>query len=268
VPKLEPRSFSFNSTYGACPECNGLGSIYDFDPAKVITDWTKPLLDGALGPGASSQYLLKLVQLAATRYKVDLKKPFEQLTKKQQDLLLFGPPKSEGPRTGFHGILAWLRESLEDSRSDSFREWMLNYMSASQCPACEGRRLRPESLAVRVGELSIAEFTALPLVRALDAARAIRFSKRDALIAERLQREIVERLEFLNAVGLSYLALDRSAATLSGGEGQRIRRLTAARCVVCARRAFHRPAPARQYAADPGAGIIARPGQYRAGRRA
>jgi excinuclease ABC subunit A len=226
VPKLEPRSFSFNSTYGACPECNGLGSIYDFDPAKVITDWTKPLLDGALGPGASSQYLLKLVQLAATRYKVDLKQPFEQLTKKQQDLLLFGPPKSEGPRTGFHGILAWLRESLEDSRSDSFREWMLNYMSASQCPACEGRRLRPESLAVRVGELSIAEFTALPLVRALDAARAIRFSKRDALIAERLQREIVERLEFLNAVGLSYLALDRSAATLSGGEGQRIRLAT------------------------------------------
>jgi excinuclease ABC subunit A len=226
VPKLEPRSFSFNSTYGACPECNGLGSIYDFDPAKVITDWTKPLLDGALGPGASSQYLLKLVQLAAARYKIDLKQPFELLAKKQQDLLLFGPPKGEGPRTGFHGILAWLRESLEDSRSDGFREWMLNYMSASQCPACEGRRLRPESLAVRVGELSIAEFTALPLVRALDAARAIRFSKRDALIAERLQREIVERLEFLNAVGLSYLALDRSAATLSGGEGQRIRLAT------------------------------------------
>jgi excinuclease ABC subunit A len=226
VPKLEPRSFSFNSTYGACPECNGLGSIYDFDPAKVITDWGKPLLDGALGPGASSQYLLKLVQLAANRYKIDLKQPFEQLPKKQQDLLLFGPPRSEGPRTGFHGILAWLRESLEDSRSDSYREWMLNYMSASQCPACEGRRLRPESLAVRVGELSIAEFTALPLGRAVEAARAIRFSKRDALIAERLQREIVERLEFLNAVGLSYLALDRSAATLSGGEGQRIRLAT------------------------------------------
>ncbi len=226
VPKLEPRSFSFNSTYGACPECNGLGSIYDFDPAKVITDWAKPLLDGALGPGSSSQYLLKLIQLAATRYKIDLKQPFEQLTKKQQDLLLFGPPKSEGPRTGFHGILAWLREALEESRSDSYREWMLGYMSASQCPACEGRRLRPESLAVRVGELSIAQFTALPLSRALDAARAIRFSKRDALIAERLQREIVERLEFLNAVGLSYLALDRSAATLSGGEGQRIRLAT------------------------------------------
>jgi excinuclease ABC subunit A len=226
VPKLEPRSFSFNSTYGACPECNGLGSIYDFDPAKVVTDWTKPLLDGGLGPGSSSQYLLKLVQLAATRYKIDLKQPFEQLTKKQQDLLLMGPPKSEGPRTGFHGILAWLRESLEESRSDSYREWMLGYMSASPCPACEGRRLRPESLAVRVGELSIAEFTALPLGRALEAARAIRFSKRDALIAERLQREIVERLEFLNAVGLSYLALDRSAATLSGGEGQRIRLAT------------------------------------------
>ena len=226
VPKLEPRSFSFNSTYGACASCHGLGSIYDFDPAKVITDWGKPLLDGALGPGSASQYLHKLVQLAATRYKIDLKQPFEQLSKKQQDLLLHGPEKDEGPRTGFHGILAWLRESLEESRSETYREWMLGYMSASPCPACKGRRLRPESLAVRVGELSIAEYTEMPLNRALDAARSLHFSSRDALIAERLRREVVERLEFLNAVGLSYLSLDRSAATLSGGEGQRIRLAT------------------------------------------
>ncbi len=226
VPKLEPRSFSFNSTYGACPSCHGLGSIYDFDPAKVITDWTKPLLDGALGPGSSSQYLLKLIGLAAARYKIDLKSPFEQLAKKQQDLLLRGPEKSEGPRTGFHGILAWLRDSLKESRSESYREWMLGYMSASDCPVCKGRRLRPESLAVTVGDLSIAEYTEMPLSRALDAARALAFSSRDALIAERLRREVVERLEFLNEVGLSYLSLNRSAATLSGGEGQRIRLAT------------------------------------------
>ncbi len=226
VPKLEPRSFSFNSTYGACPSCHGLGSIYDFDPAKVIGDWTKPLLDGALGPGAGSQYLQKLIALAATRYKIDLKLPFEQLGTKQQDLLLYGPEKGEGPRTGFHGILPWLRESLNESRSESYREWMLGYMSASPCPKCKGRRLRPESLAVKVGDLSIAEYTEMPLHRALDAARSLAFGARDAMIAERLRREVVERLEFLNAVGLSYLSLDRSAATLSGGEGQRIRLAT------------------------------------------
>ena len=226
VPKLEPRSFSFNSTYGACPECHGLGSIYDFDPAKIINDWSKPLLDGALGPGSASQYLLKLIKLAAERYKIDLTKPFEQLPQKQQELLLYGPPKAEAPRTGFHGILAYLRDALEESRSDTYRDWMMNYMSASVCPVCKGRRLRPESLAVKVGGLSIADFTALPLGRALEAGRAIPFSAREALIAERLRREIVERLEFLTAVGLGYLSLDRNAATLSGGEGQRIRLAT------------------------------------------
>ncbi|HEV2463923.1 MAG TPA: excinuclease ABC subunit UvrA [Acidobacteriaceae bacterium] len=226
VPKLEPRSFSFNSAYGACPECHGLGSIYDFDPAKIINDWSKPLLDGGLGPGSASQYLLKLIHLAAEKYKIDLQRPFDQLTQKQQDLLLYGPAKGEAPRTGFHGILAWLRDNLEESRSDTYREWMMNYMSASMCPACKGRRLRPESLAVKVGGLSIAEFTALPLKRALDAARAIQFTAREALIADRLRREIIERLEFLIAVGLGYLSLERNAATLSGGEGQRIRLAT------------------------------------------
>jgi len=226
VPKLEPRSFSFNSTYGACPECHGLGSIYDFDPAKIINDWSKPLLDGGLGPGSASQYLLKLIKLAADRYKIDLKKPFEKLPQKQQELLLYGPPKGEAPRTGFHGILAYLRDALEESKSEAYRDWMMNYMSASVCPACKGKRLRPESLAVKVGGRSIADFTALPLGRALDAARTIPFSARDALIAERLRREVVERLEFLTAVGLGYLSLDRNAATLSGGEGQRIRLAT------------------------------------------
>ena len=174
IPKLEPRSFSFNSTYGACPECHGLGSIYDFDAAKVITDWSKPLTDGALGPGGGSQYLNRLLQLAAQRYKIDLSKPFEELTEKQQKLLLYGPGREEAPRTGFHGILAYLRDSLEESKSESYRDWLLNYMSATICPACQGKRLRPESLAVKVGSLSIADFTALPLRRALDAARAHR----------------------------------------------------------------------------------------------
>lgn len=226
VPKLEPRSFSFNSTYGACPKCSGLGSIYDFDPAKVIVDWSKPLLEGGLGPGGSSQYLGKLVNLAANRYKIDLRKPFEKLAEKEQRLLLYGPERGEGPRTGFHGILKWLRQSLDEIRSDNYREWLMGYMSAATCPACHGRRLRSESLSVQVNGLSIADFTALSLEEALDRMKQFRFSERERLITNRLQREIIERLEFLNAVGLGYLSLDRSAATLSGGEGQRIRLAT------------------------------------------
>ncbi len=226
VPKLEPRSFSFNSTFGACPECHGLGSLYDFDPAKVITDWSKPLLDGGLGPGSSSQYLLKLLQVAADRYKIDLKSPFEDLPPKQQHILVYGPPKGEAPRTGFHGILAFLRDSLDEARSQEAREYMMNYMSATPCPVCRGKRLRPESLAVKIGGLSIADFTALALNRALSAAINLQFTEREALVAERIRHEIVERLEFLCAVGLTYLSLDRNAATLSGGEGQRIRLAT------------------------------------------
>jgi len=226
VPKLEPRSFSFNSAFGACPECHGLGSLYDFDPAKVITDWSKPLLDGGLGPGSASQYLLKLIHLAAERYQINLKLPFEDLPPKHQHILVYGPPKGDAPRTGFHGILAYLRDSTDEARSDGYREYMMNFMSATPCPACRGKRLRPESLAVKIGGLSIADFTALPLNRALSAAINLTFTAREALVADRIKREIVERLEFLCAVGLTYLALDRNAATLSGGEGQRIRLAT------------------------------------------
>ena len=251
VPKLEPRSFSFNSTYGACPECHGLGSTYDFDPAKTITDWSKPLLDGAMGPGSSSHYLLRLIKLAADKYKINLKQPFADLSKQEQELLLYGPPRNEVGRTGFHGILNWLRDTLEDTKSEGYREYMMQYMSATECPRCHGRRLRPESLAVTIPladaaahppstkdetepieasdarrDASIADFTALSLERALLGARSMQFAGRERLIADRLQREIIERLEFLNAVGLGYLSLNRSAATLSGGEGQRIRLAT------------------------------------------
>jgi len=226
VAKLEPRSFSFNSTYGACPECHGLGSIYDFDPAKIIVDWSKPLFDGALGPGSGSNYLHRVTSLAADKYNVNLDKAFEKLSRKEQDFLLFGPPRHEAPRTGFHGIVGFLRGILDEAKSESAREYLMNYMSASVCPACKGRRLRPESLAVTVSGMSIADFTALPLDRALPAAQKFEFSAREAIVASRLQKEIIERLQFLNAVGLNYLSLERGAGTLSGGEGQRIRLAT------------------------------------------
>ena len=168
----------------------------------------------------------KLIHLAADRYKIDLKTPFEELPAKQQHILVYGPPKGEAPRTGFHGILAYLRDSIDEARSEGYREYMMSFMSATPCPVCRGKRLRPESLAVKIGGLSIADFTALPLNRALSAAINLNFTAREALVAERIRREVVERLEFLCAVGLNYLSLDRNAATLSGGEGQRIRLAT------------------------------------------
>jgi excinuclease ABC subunit A len=226
VPKLEPRSFSFNSTFGACPECHGLGSMYDLDPAKVITDWSKPLLDGGLGPGSASQYLLRLIHIAAERYSINLKTPFEDLPAAHQRILVYGPPKNETSRTGFHGILAYLRQTIDEARSDGYRDYMMNFMSATPCPTCRGKRLRPESLAVKINGMSIADFTHLPLNRALQAAYEWKFTDREALLADRIRREVEERLEFLCAVGLNYLSLDRSASTLSGGEGQRIRLAT------------------------------------------
>jgi excinuclease ABC subunit A len=225
VPQLEPRSFSFNSSYGACPECHGLGSRYDFDPAKVIVDWSKPLLDGGLGPGSASQNLIHMLQIAATAHGLDLSTPFEKFPEKARNLLLFGEA-GKGGKTGFGGILAYLKRVLEESTSEGYRDFLLDYMSATECPACHGQRLRPESLAVKVNGLSIADFTGLPVSRSLELARKIKLTGREAAIAGRVVHEIVERLQFLNAVGLGYIALDRSAATLSGGEGQRIRLAT------------------------------------------
>ena len=240
VPQLEPRSFSFNSPYGACPACNGLGSKYDFDPAKVIADWTRPLFDGGLGPGSGSAILKRTLELGAYAHGFHLDTPFEKYPAKVQNLLLYGYPNGDtkrgaGGRSGagekgfrFQGILKFLERNFEESNSDSYREWMTQYMSATLCNACHGKRLRPESLAVKLAGWSIADFTALAISDARPAVGKIlaELTPRQNEVAARPLGEIAERLEFLLAVGLGYLSLDRSAATLSGGEAQRIRLAT------------------------------------------
>ena len=225
VAQLEPRSFSFNSTYGACPECAGLGSRYDFDPAKVIVDWSKPLFDGGLGPGAGSATLQSMVRKAADDKGIRLSEPFETLSEEQQKFLLYGDPARRA-RTGFKGILAYHKQTLDEVSTEAYREYLMQYMSATPCAVCQGRRLRPESLAVRVNGLSIADFAALSIGRAVESAAGIELNEREEKIAGRVVAEIRERLSFLARVGLGYLSLDRSAATLSGGEGQRIRLAT------------------------------------------
>jgi excinuclease ABC subunit A len=218
VPQLEPRSFSFNSPYGACEECAGLGSKWTFDPGKVIVDESKPLLEGGLGPGAGSAFMQHKLQDAARQLKLNLRTPFEQFPKRTQSVLLEGG-------NGFPGILQILAHTFDDA-SEDYREWLTEYMSPILCPACKGKRLRPSSLAVLVKNFSIADFTAMPVARALLTVRNWEFSEREMQIAGRIVDEIRRRLEFLSAVGLDYLSLERSAATLSGGEAQRIRLAT------------------------------------------
>ncbi|HEX4642012.1 MAG TPA: excinuclease ABC subunit UvrA, partial [Candidatus Acidoferrales bacterium] len=248
VPQLEPRSFSFNSPYGACPACNGLGSKYDFDPSKVIVDWTRPLFEGALGPGSGSVYLKRNIELGAMAHGFELSTPFEKFPREVQNLILYGNPPSNAKSNGhgsagargakgggkalpglhFQGVIGFLESNFEESGSDSYREWITQYMSPVPCAVCGEQRLRPESLAVKVGGRSIAEFTALAISEARPAVDGIRkgLTERQSDIAGRALSEVAARLDFLLAVGLGYLSLDRSAATLSGGEAQRIRLAT------------------------------------------
>jgi excinuclease ABC subunit A len=218
VPEIEPRSFSFNSPYGACPECNGLGSMWSFDEDRIIVDETRPLLDGGLGPGSASSALGQRVMDAAWRNNIDLTKPWNKLSKAQQQILLYG-------KNRYPGIIKLLTESLENA-TENYREYLSEYLTSRPCPACQGQRLQPSSLGVRVKGMSIAEFTAKDVRHALDIASGWTLDKRESEIAAGIVSEIRQRLEFLAAVGLEYLSLSRSAQTLSGGEAQRIRLAT------------------------------------------
>lgn len=230
IAQLEPRSFSFNSVYGACEACRGLGSQFSFDPAKVIGDWSRPLLGGALlGPGSGSGYLRRSLMRTADEYGFDLQTPFSEFSAKLQNLILYGNSRKSSPAhgdPGFAGIIPILDRWYREAASEGYREWFERYMSASPCRRCNGKRLRPESLAVRVANLSIADLTALPVSREIEVMRAMKLSGREEILARRILNEILERLEFLEQVGLGYLSLERSAASLSSGESQRIRLAT------------------------------------------
>ncbi|MGH9467738.1 MAG: excinuclease ABC subunit UvrA [Terriglobales bacterium] len=220
LAKLEPRSFSFNSRYGACERCEGLGSQYEFDPAKFLVHPDKPLLEGGLGPGASARGFRERITAFAASRRIPLERPFRALSAHQQKELLRGAGE-------FGGVIGHLHEMLEDASMEAVREWLQGFMTAETCPACQGQRLRPESLAVTLQGRNIAGFTALPLEEALAVAgaleKAITAQPRQRKIAGRLISEVRERLGFLLEVGLGYLTLDRPAATLAGGEAQRIR---------------------------------------------
>jgi len=220
VPEFEPRSFSFNSRYGACPECSGLGSLWDFDSSKLISDGSRPLLEGAMPQALLSPQIELKIRQAAKRRKIAIHRPLRRLDPEELEFLI------EGGDANYPGLVALLRQWHADAPSENYRDWLMRYQSPLPCPACGGARLKPESLAVKVAELSIAEFTALPIEQAVTQAGEMRLSEREEKVAGRILGEIRKRLGFLTQVGLGYLTLGRSAATLSGGEAQRVRLAT------------------------------------------
>ncbi|HTL02450.1 MAG TPA: excinuclease ABC subunit UvrA, partial [Vicinamibacterales bacterium] len=222
MPEMTPRAFSFNSPHGACPECQGLGAMHDFDPHRIVPDESKSLLDGAIAPWAKGDK--KLVREAiiglSKNLGFDPATPFGELPKKIRDQILRG-----GSGRGFEGIIPNLRRRFDEA-SWAEQEELDVYRSLRPCPACHGERLKPESRAVKVKGRTISDYVNLPISEAYDVFNALELSERENLIASRVLKEIQDRVSFLYEVGVGYLTLGRSAATLSGGEGQRIRLAT------------------------------------------
>ena len=222
MPEMTPRAFSFNSPHGACPECQGLGAMHDFDPNRIVPDQTKSLADGAIVPWAKGDRKLVRDAIASLGKNLgfDPVTPFANLLKKVRDQILFG-----GNGKGFEGIIPNLRRRFEEA-SWSEQEDLDTYRSLRPCPACRGERLKPQSLAVRVKGRTMSGYVNLPISEAYDVFNRLELSERENLIAGRVLKEIQDRLRFLYDVGVGYLTLGRGAATLSGGEGQRIRLAT------------------------------------------
>jgi excinuclease ABC subunit A len=233
LPELSPRAFSFNSAYGACPACQGLGVSWDVDPRKVMPDEDRSLLEGAVHPWQRHGPRLVRDALAevARRHGFSLEAPVRTLARKAREALL------EGDGDGFTGVLPSLRRRLREAlrmdgaarenadaaQAGAAFEDLRPYLTETVCPDCGGARLRKESLAVRLGGRSLAEYVRLPVDQARPALSGLKFPERERPVADRLLHEIVSRLGFLDSVGLSYLSLDRPTTTLSGGEAQRLR---------------------------------------------
>ncbi|EKP94621.1 excinuclease ABC subunit UvrA [Thermaerobacter subterraneus] len=240
LEELSPRMFSFNSPYGACPECSGLGSRLEIDPELVIPDRRKSLADGAVVPWSrgTSNYYPQLLMAVARHFGVDWEAPLEEAGEEFIRVLLYGTPEPIRFRyenrygrvrdryVQFDGVVANLERRYREATTDFQREEIEQYMSAHPCPACRGARLRPESLAVTVGGKNIAQVTAMSVRQLLGFLDQLRLTEREAVIAREVIKEIRARLHFLADVGLDYLTLDRPAGTLSGGEAQRIRLAT------------------------------------------
>jgi excinuclease ABC subunit A len=239
--ELEPRIFSFNSPHGACDRCTGLGSMMEIDPELIVPDPTLSIGEGALAPWASSSsnYYEQVTEAIAERYGVDLDAPWEELPLQQRDLFLEGTNgepvqvtyrnrygRRRSYATRFEGIVKNLQRRYRETDSEWTREKIEEYMSLRACPVCGGARLRAESRAVLVGGTRIEDFCALSARRALQWLEEVELSETDRHVARLILREIKERLQFLENVGIGYLSMDRAAATLSGGEAQRIRLAT------------------------------------------
>ncbi len=243
IEELTPRMFSFNNPYGACPACTGLGSQLKVDPALIIPDEDKSILEGAIqcsgwnnirGDGISRMYFDAL----AKKYRFKLTTPWRDLPAEIRDVILYGTkgenlelhydqPRGKGVlRQPFEGICNNVERRYRDTQSDAARRELEEAMSDCPCPVCRGRRLKMESLAVTVGGSSIYDFTTLPVSKALAFMEGLTLTRTQAMIADQILKEIRSRLGFLRSVGLQYLTLSRSAATLSGGESQRIRLAT------------------------------------------
>jgi excinuclease ABC subunit A len=241
LPELQPRIFSFNSPHGACPRCTGLGAQQEIDPDLLVPDPTVSIGDGALVPWSvgNSTFYESVIQAIADRYEIDLDAPWQDLSERQQNLFLNG---TDGERVyvtyrnrmgrrraymlAFEGIVPNLQRRYKETDSSQQRERIEEYMSFRPCPVCKGARLKPEVLAVTVGGKAIHEFTAMSVCRAIEFLDGLELSETEHLIGARIIREIRERLTFLDNVGVGYLQLDRAAATLSGGEAQRLRLAT------------------------------------------
>jgi excinuclease ABC subunit A len=237
--KIEPRLFSFNSPYGACPECGGLGIKLEIDPELVI-DRRKSLFDGGIIPwaGSQSRWLYSLLNGLCQKYGIDPHAPLGQLPKEKLEILLYGADEpvrflytNQEGRTrifevAYHGVVHSLEHHLHEDQTEESYEELKQYMSSRPCPACGGKRLRPESLAITVGGKNIIEVTELSVKEAYRFFEELTLTEREELIAHQVLKEIKARLKFMIDVGLDYLTLDRPAGTLAGGEAQRIRLAT------------------------------------------